>query len=317
MTEAARELTSENPPYEIVCTVADESQWLTYRNGGIGASEIAVVLGASEWGSVLELYYRKIGEYRDNRPDNELMQWGRLLEPAIRDETARRADVILLSDPPRLLRSTLHPWAIATPDALTTAGEPVEVKNLSHGYDPEGWAEQIPEKYYLQCQHQMLVTGAQRCLFGALLWGSKLLWEWVPRDEITIRRIIRAGSEFWDHVERREPPPSDGHPNARKVLARRATDPEPVELYESEIGDKLEAWFEAAKASQLADAAAKKAKRQRDAMADELAKHLGEHVSGMTSTGWSIRWKTTERRGYTVEPTTIKQLEIKPPRLRK
>jgi predicted phage-related endonuclease len=211
----------------------------------------------------------------------------------------------------------VHHWAIATPDALTTDLEPVEVKNLSHGYDPEGWAEQIPEKYYLQCQHQMLVMGAERCLFGALLWGSKLLWEWVPRDEFTIRRIIRAGSEFWGHIERREPPPSDGHPNARKALARRATDPEPVELYESEIGALLEQWFEAAKASQLADATAKKAKRQRDALADELAKHLGDHVSGMTATGWSVRWKTIERRGYEVAPATIKQLEIKPPKMRK
>src|SRR5690606_18938789 len=166
--------------------------WLTHRNGGVGASEIAILLGASDWGSNLELYYRKLGELKDERSDNELMLWGRLLESAIRDETARRADVQLAEAPCRLLRSTEHPWAIATPDALTTDLEPVEVKNLSHGYDPEGWAEQIPEKYYLQCQHQMLVVGAQRCLFGALLWGSKLLWEWVPRDEMAIRRIIRA-----------------------------------------------------------------------------------------------------------------------------
>lgn len=303
-------------PFEIVCNTADESAWLTHRNGGVGASEIAILLGASEWGSALELYYRKLGELTEEKPDTEQMLWGRLLEPAIRDELCRRAGVTLLRAPQRLLRSTAHPWALATPDGLTTDGDPVEVKNLTYGYDEDGWEEQIPEKYYLQCQHQMLVTGADRCLFGALLLGSRLLWEWVPRDAIAIRRIIHAGSAFWGHVERREPPPSDGHPNARKVLARKATDPEPVELFESEIGGLLEQWFEAAKATQLAESAAKKARRQRDALADELAKHLGDHVSGMTATGWSVRWKTIERRGYTVAPATIKQLEIKPPKLR-
>lgn len=314
MTQAADTIAR---PFERVCDTANTSEWLAHRDGGVGASEIAILLGASEWGSNLELYYRKLGELADSREDNELMLWGRLLERPILDELTRRAEVTLLDEPQRLLRSREHRWAIATPDGITTDLEPVEVKNLSHGYDAEEWSEQIPEKYYLQCQHQMLVMGAERCLFGALLWGSKLLWEWVPRDEFTIRRIIRAGSEFWGHIERREPPPSDGHPNARKVLARRATDPEPVELYESDVGALLEQWFEAAKASQLADATAKKAKRQRDALADELAKHLGDHVSGMTATGWSVRWKTIERRGYEVAPATIKQLEIKPPKMRR
>lgn len=314
MANAAMDL---GRPFEVVCTTADEAAWLAQRNTGVGASEIAILLGASEWGSNLELYYRKIGETEDARDDNELMLWGRLLEAPIRDEVAKRAGITILDAPARLLRSTLHPWALATPDALTANGEPVEVKNLSHGYDPEAWADQIPEKYLLQCQHQMLVTGADRCLFGALLWGSKLIWEWVPRDQMLVRKIIHAGSTFWGHVEMRTPPPSDGHPNARKSLARLAIVENPVELYEADIADKLDAWFEAAKVSKLADAAAKQAKRQRDAMADELAALLGEHTAGVTATGWSIRWKTTERRGYSVEPTTIKQLEIKPPKSRK
>jgi putative phage-type endonuclease len=301
--------------FEIVCNTADREAWLAHRGTGVGASEIPILLGESEWGSNLEMYYQKRGELPEQiREQNEAMLWGLLLEAAIVKELSGRAGVLLLDSPARLLRSIEHQWAIATPDALTVEGEPVEVKNLSHGFSADEWAEQIPEKYLLQCQHQMLVTGAQRCLFGALLWGSKLVWEWVPRDEVRIRRIVKVGAEFWDCVESGEPPRSDGHPNARKALAQQATDDEPVELYESEVGDLLSEYESAKVAQEQADAAAKKAKRQADAAKDELAKALGAHRSGVTSSGWTLRWKATERRGYTVEPTTIQQFEIKPPK---
>lgn len=301
--------------FEIVCDSGDREAWLRARNTGIGASEIAVLLGASDWGSNLEMYYRKVGEITESLVEQtEAMQWGLLLEAAIRDELARRAEVQLLDAPARMLRSIAHPWATATPDAITVDGEPVEVKNITHGYDPDAWAEQIPEKYMLQCQHQMLVTGAQRGLFGALLWGSRLVWEWVPRDETRIRAILRAGSAFWAHVERRDPPESDGNPQARKALAKLATDEEPVELYEPEIAHQLERFRVAKELHELAAGAEKRARRELDAAKDELAKQLGTHRCGTTATGWSIRWKTIERRGYTVAPSTIQQLEIRAPK---
>jgi len=306
-----------NQPFEVLCNTGDEESWLRKRNGGIGASEIAIVLGVSKWASVLELYARKIGEDTPEHEDHELMLWGRLLEPAIRDELARRAGVTLLEAPPRLLRSKEIEWAIATPDALTVNWIPVEVKNLCHGYDEAEWAQGIPEQYYLQCHHQMLVTGAPRCLFGALLWGGRLVWEWVDRDEMTIRKIVHAGNKFWfEHVVPQTPPPSDGHPNARKVLALQATDEEPVELFEAECGNLFER-YEAAKAAHEAAAAAeKKAKRQLEATKDDIAQELGGHRAGFTATGWRMHWKTSERRGYTVEPTAVHSFKIEKEKLK-
>lgn len=302
--------------FTYVCDTADREAWLTHRNSGVGASEIAVLLGESEWGSNVELYYRKRGEIDVPQfEQSEEMLWGLLLETAIRDELARRAEVALASAPPKLLRSVAYPWAMATPDALTEAGEPVEVKNLTHGYDAEEWAEQIPEKYLLQCQHQMLVTGANRCLFGALLWGSRLVWEWIPRDEDRIRRIIKAGSEFWACVEAGECPTSDGNPRARKVLASLATNDEPIELFESEIGTLLDRYETAKETHETIAAKEKRAKRQLEAEKDELAKLLGEHREGITASGWKLRWKKSERKGYVAKPVTIQQFEVHRPKI--
>jgi putative phage-type endonuclease len=301
--------------FDPVAQSDNEKAWHNARGKGIGASEIAIILGESEWASILELYYDKTGEYdRDEgRQEDEWLLWGRKLEGEIISELCSRAGVEIASRG-TLLRSRLHHWALATPDAMTTAGEPVETKNIAWGYEADEWAEQIPEKYYLQCQQQMLVTGADRCLFGALLWGSRLIWEWVPRDEVAIDRIVAGGSKFWGHVTRREPPLSDGHKGARKVLGRLAVVDSELELFENEISDHLVDYenndFELKRLRKRE----REIEKKRNVAADAIAQRMGSHRKAFTATGWSFTWSTVEKRGFTVEPTKFEKFKLKPPR---
>lgn len=288
--------------------------WLGRRRSGVGASEIAIVMGASGWGSILGLYYAKIGtdDPIDDAPE-EHQQWGNLLQDAILGELAKRAGVTIAAREPHL-RSTEHAWMLATPDAITTDGEPMECKNISYGYDEEDWDVGIPEKYYLQCQHQMATTGAKRCLFGVLLWGSRMIWEWVPRDEVTIAKIVKAGAAFWQRVLKREEPPSDGHPDARKILAKLAVVDSPLELYEPEIGDTLAEWLTRDRELKDIRAQERDVKKKRDAAADQIAQKMGRYRQAYTATGWSMRWRTTDKAGFTVKPSKIETLEIKAPK---
>jgi len=289
--------------------------WLERRRSGVGASEVAILIGASGWGSILGLYYSKLEESDpdDNDDPEEYLQWGNLLQDAILGELAKRAGVKIAAREPHL-RSTEHTWMLATPDAVTADGEPMECKNISYGYDQEDWDVGIPEKYFLQCQQQMAVTNAKRCLFGVLLWGSRMIWEWVPRDEATIAKIVKAGSAFWKRVLDREEPPADGHPEGRKILARLAIVESPLELFEPDVGDLLDEWqrFD----TELANVRQKErqAKRCRDAAADQIAQAMGEHRQAYTATGWSMRWKTTNKAGHTVKPSIVNTLEIKAPK---
>lgn len=272
-------------------------------------------MGASQWASILELYYAKTGEYEPegNATDDEWLLWGRRLEGEIRAELCQRAGVEIMLTGPHL-RSLSHRWALATPDSLLTTEEPVEAKNISWGYNPEEWAESIPEKYYLQCQQQILVTGAQRCLFGALLWGSRLIWEWIPRDETTIARIIKAGSEFWRRVEARDPPLSDGHPGARKVLGRLAVVEHDVELFEGDIEQHLIDWRDADTELSRVRKHERAEKAKRDAAMDAIAQRMGSHRRAFTATGWAFRWESVRRNGYTVEPNEYEQFRINAPK---
>ena len=287
----------------------DSAAWHERRRDSIGASEIAAVLGCSPWQSRLSLYLLKTDEATPEHDDSELLELGLLLEPAIVAEVARRAGVTIAARNP-CLRSVLYTWATASPDAVTENGEPVEVKNLPFGYDDKTWERGIPEHYWYQCQHQMLVTGARRCLFGVLVGGSKIVWEWVARDEESIRRIVLAGTEFWERVQKLDPPPAEGHPRERLALAATATDEAPIELHEADIEDALGAYERSREQRLEHEREAKRLKKLEDAAANQIAQQLGRHSRGFTCTGWDFAWKTTERRGYTVKPSTQKRFVI-------
>jgi predicted phage-related endonuclease len=100
-------LARDGSAYEFIGTEGDSREsWLARRRSGIGASEIAVVLGASGWGSILGLYYKKLdGEDPIEDEPEEHQRWGNLLQDAILGELAHRAGVEIAAREPHL-RST-------------------------------------------------------------------------------------------------------------------------------------------------------------------------------------------------------------------
>ena len=205
--------------FEVVCSSDDRARWLDLRRTGIGASEIAAVLGESRWKSPLAVYAEKIGESSE-QSDNEAMFWGIRLERPIVEVFGERTGRPVESSG-QLLRSSEHPWAIATLDARVYPREdrwwPLEAKTSS-AFKAEEWAEGPPREYYLQVQHQMLVTGTPRASIACLLGGQRLVWCDVERDEIEIRRIVHAGRAFWDRLEGRAAPSPDGSESSRAAV---------------------------------------------------------------------------------------------------
>lgn len=223
--DVGRIVEAESSHCEIVCTADDRERWLGERQGGIGASEIAMVLGEAPkaWGGAFALYARKVGAYERDLSDVEAVFWGNKLEAPIleayQERTGRRTRKDGL-----LLRSKAHPWALCTLDGRTwsaandVAPWPLEVKNVST-FKAEEWMDGPPPHYFLQVQQQMLVTGESKATIAALLGGQRLVWADVPRDETTIRRIIYHGERFWRRVQERDVPAPDGTEETRKALA--------------------------------------------------------------------------------------------------
>lgn len=197
----------------------DRPAWLRARRTGIGASEIAAILGESRWGDAGSIYARKVAPVEDDEA-REWQEWGLRLEPVILEAysspryTGRRT-----RRDGRLLRSREYPWALCTLDAwadVDVDGDglvdwieiPLELKTDRWGRE---WDDGPPVEYMLQLQHQMLVTGARRASIAVLVGGSQLAWCDAARDEATIARVIRAGERFWASVEAREMPETRDH----------------------------------------------------------------------------------------------------------
>jgi predicted phage-related endonuclease len=61
----------------------DYQQWLTFRDNGLGASEVAAVMGMSQYKCSAEVYYQKIGMFGQMRKPNLPMIIGNIREPEL------------------------------------------------------------------------------------------------------------------------------------------------------------------------------------------------------------------------------------------
>ena len=304
--------------YVVVCDQAEgRDKWLEARKLGIGASDMPVILGLSPWRSILELHSEKVGTTEaDDLSDNEFIKWGNRLElpilQAYAEETGRPAN-----PSGHLIRSIEHPWAQCTLDGITGAddhplegtgfqyGWPLQIKNTS-AFKADDWADGPPEQYVVQEHHEMLVTGAQKATIACLLGGNKLVWADIDRDEALIKKIIHHGEAFWRRVLDNDPPPPDGSEATSKALKRLhpQDDGQIVEL-PAVLRPTMEQLFDL-------KADAKTLAGQIRAAENSIKAALGDHQAGCFAGGGpTVTWKTSERAGYTLKPTTTRTLRFK------
>lgn len=210
--------------------------WLAARRKGIGASEIAAVLGISPWESPFSLYWRKVGGWEfEASPE---MEWGTRLEEAIAAKWEDNHPLMWARPVP--LQVGPEPWMLATPDrgvgmrsasggyddpwdpAWTRALALLELKTAHSVHD--GWGEpntaEIPVHYRAQVQWQMAVTGAGKAFVAVLIGGSNYCEYVVQRDKKDIAVMVEAGRRFMARIANGDPPPLDDHHATLTTLKR-------------------------------------------------------------------------------------------------
>jgi len=202
-------------PYEIVCAQDDRETWQEAHLTGVGASQIASVLGVNPYGSRLRVWSEKTKRLgAADFSDNEAVQMGIELEPIVAKKYKERTGRVI-DRAGELLRSTTYPWAICTPDYWTIDdnGEhsiPVQIKTTS-AFRVNDWENGPPIPVWWQVQHEMLVTGAPWASVAVLVGGQRFMWADVERDDDAIGRIIIEGEQFWQHVVDNTYPEVDGN----------------------------------------------------------------------------------------------------------
>lgn len=237
----------------LLAVPASREEWLAARRAGIGASEIAVVMGISPWDSPFGLHWKKVNGWETEANDD--MRNGLFLEPAIAEwwsgthdpnENLMVVDGALYAHPER-------PWQLATPDRIvhlvcgdcdgagylkelawpeactsclsTGLGSlplaVLELKYAPHSWD--GWGDagtdDIPPYYRAQVLWQCDVMGVDEWYLAAL--GPGGFREYRGRvDETDLAAMRAAGEEFMARLDAGDPPPLDGHHATLSALRR-------------------------------------------------------------------------------------------------
>ena len=165
---------------------------------GIGGSQAAALLGVPSFLSRFDVYVSALGiayEQAETFP----MWLGKALEPIMAEAYHRRSG-ILVTDRGTLHRSKKFHWMLGHVDGL--AGEiGVELKVAGfHNWREWGEEGQVPQAYYLQCQHYMVVTGLRAWDLCVLL-GTEFKVYPVKYDEEIAQALILAESKAWGEIE--------------------------------------------------------------------------------------------------------------------
>ena len=279
------------------------------RRTGIGGSDIAAVLGTSPYKSAYEVYEEKVNGFKQDLSDNEKVLWGNLLEEPIAKRygqvTGKKLSIT------NLIRSGDYPFLIASPDRLVlNERQGLEIKAVGE-HTKHLWGENgsqlIPEYYYLQVAHYMLVLDYQAWDVAALIGGQELRIYTFERDREIDDLIVQGAFDFWtNHVQKKIAPPKDyTRPDVQQLIKRKnnLVSDVSVELTDEYVGitDKLENAKEQIKRYQLL---------QKEAEA-ELLDAIGEAGKAVLPDGRTFYRKKIERKAYQVEASSYITLSLK------
>ena len=225
----------------LIVDTADRAAWLEARKKVLTATDIARLYagGPAEWGAVRR---EKQGERREF--DSKYMAWGREREQTITDYVKMFVDSSLEPND-KLLVSTDDPRIGATPDMIgpEVCGEMKTSKHPMPDMSPGLSLTGIALRYYIQVQVQIMVTGANACVFA---------WEqhdddWPAPSPLDIRhQIIRPDKEAFKAIREivdrfHNEPDTDTAEVGRYVHELRKLDYErrQIEAREKEVKDIL------------------------------------------------------------------------------
>lgn len=187
----------------------DREAWLAERRTGIGGSDAAAVCGLSPYATPLQVWNDKLGRGIPQEV-NPAMEWGNRLEQAIRQKyaDAHGVEVLMPDTENGILRHEKYDFLICTLDGFTADGRVLEIKNTRRA---ERWGDapfvQVPPHYYLQVQHNMLVTGFAVADLVVLIGGQEYREYEIPEDPDVQAMLLEFESEFWESVQKQTAPP--------------------------------------------------------------------------------------------------------------
>lgn len=187
----------------VIIKPASREEWLKAREDGIGASEVAAVVGLSPWETPFSLWLRKTGQVPPLE-ENQAMHLGHLLEPVIVSlwEEATGWKTVKASAKDIIYQDPEHPWRKVTPDRIAYEINEdgrkskclLEIKSSQKDFEPDD----LPVYYICQCQYQMHVTGIHVCYLCWLVRGLSFGYARIEYDKEFAEFLVGKVDAFYN-----------------------------------------------------------------------------------------------------------------------
>ena len=198
--------------------LGSRDEWLQARGKRIGGSEASAVVGLNPYMSNTDLWDIKMGlKIPEDISEKPYVRYGHDAEPLLRD-------LFRLDFPDykvgyvdnNLFINSRYPWAHASLDGWLQDPEgrtgilEIKTTEILQSMQKEKWKDRIPDNYYLQVLHYMMVMEADfACLKAQLKYDYdgdiylQIRHYWIERQDVEndIRTLSEKEEEFWHHMQ--------------------------------------------------------------------------------------------------------------------
>src|SRR5277367_2275580 len=177
-------------------------EWLSWRKTVITATDASCITGNNPWTTVYKCWQKKLGLVEEQQ-SNESMEYGKRLEPEARAQFIERYDIPMS---PMVVENLEFDFLGASLDGINYLRNTLlEIKCGGAKLHDMASRGEIPPYYMDQMQHQLLVTGAQKCFYYSYNGKDGICIEVLPDPEFK-KTFLPKAREFWRCMAFSEPP---------------------------------------------------------------------------------------------------------------
>ena len=247
----------------------NEDDWHELRAKRIGGSDVGAILGVNPYKSIVDVYVDKT-EGSDFKGNNATY-WGHVLEGTVLKEFSNRHKELIVYEVPY---SVVNDFLIANLDGALKDKETgdygvLEIKTTSL-WNKKDWEDDvIPQYYYAQVQHYLMLTGYKFAYIAVLIGGQQYKEFKIERSEEDINLIRNKATEFYqENLLKKIPPMPDGSDAYMNYLKQKA-----LEIENNEVIEFVDLEEKAAKIKELSKEI-NSLKKEQDLLKEEVMLEL-------------------------------------------
>lgn len=293
-----------------------KSDWLRFRQSGIGGSDIASVCGINPWKSQLALWHEKTEKIKDDEEENLPAELGIFLEPFMRGKFEKwiekeEGSKVMVASVPYILQHKTNKIALANLDGAFLHPEKeaciTEYKTTSEHFYKQWQDENLPDNYYLQVQWYLYVTGLKYCYLSFLIGNRKFDVLVIERNEEVIKEIVEKADYFWNtFVVPKVAPAPDGSFSSGEALKSMYPKEDEGKIIDVTGDGDIEHNFNKI---DFINAEIKGLKEELEVNKQAIKAKQGDNVILICGEKKST-WKEQERKEYTVKASTSRVFRI-------